>query len=218
MTPFVERRFQTTVSTVELSIPEYADQWYSEVHEPKLGSELSDTLSPETVFFDIGSQYGYFIEFAIQAGVPPSNIHGFEVDNARYFNLKSQYGEVSVNLENKRVCNRTDGDFISIDRYSFERSSPDVVKIDLEDGEAEVLSGMKQTLSSESPIVFVEIHPSTLSGLGYSKEDIYAIFSNYDYSMAVTNHRKQSENWVSTGQGSRVQSKKGDTYLLRATR
>lgn len=217
MKPLIQRRFQTSVGTMELSIPERADQWYNKIHEPKLGSELSDTLSPETVFFDIGSQYGYFIEFALQAGVPPANTHGFELDSVRYSNLESQYSEIGVNLENKRVCNHTNGEAISIDEYSSGEDPPDVIKIDVEGGEAEVVSGMKKTLSSESPIVYIEMHPSMLSDLGYSKNHIYDIFEEHDYSLMVTNHRKKDARWVTTGQEAKVQSEKGDTYLLRAT-
>lgn len=49
---------------------------------------------------------------------------------------------------------------ISLDEYVYKRGnpSPDVVKIDIEGGEALALSGMLRVLNEAKPIIFLEIH------------------------------------------------------------
>jgi hypothetical protein len=212
---FIDRNFSTIVGDFSISIPEHADSWYNEEHEPGLSSELSNVLDSGTVFYDIGSQFGYFIEFALRAGVEPSDIHAFEADRLRWKDLMSEYADTGVHINNKRVSEETTSEKITIDSYASQRP-PDVIKIDVEGAEAAVVSGMKDTLSSKKPIIYIEMHPTMLSDFGNSVEDVYNILQDNEYEIEAANHRKESPTWVPAGNESKVQSQKGGTYLIRA--
>jgi hypothetical protein len=212
---FIDRNFSTVVGDFSISIPEHADPWYNEEHEPGLSSELSDVLDSGTVFYDIGSQFGYFIEFALRADVESSDIHAFEANSPRWVYLMSEYGDTGVHINNKRVSKESTSEKITIDSYPSQRP-PDVVKIDVEGAEAAVVSGMEDTLSSNNPIMYIEMHPMKLSDFGDSVEDVYNILQNNGYEIEAANHRKESPTWVPAGNESKVKSKKGGTYLIRA--
>jgi hypothetical protein len=214
---FIERQFSTNIGDFSITIPEYADSWYAKEHEPKLGFELSNTLSSNAVFYDVGVQFGYFIEFALQAGVDPSNIHGFEQKSNNWAHLQSEYSSTKVELNNSRVSDKNGDDTVTIDSYTSQAPSPDVIKIDVEGAEGNVLDGAEETLDSETPIVYIEIHPLELPDFGYSVEKIYNILREYGYTIQLCDHRDKTSSWVSIGEESKVESGKGRTYLLRAT-
>lgn len=219
---FIDRNFSTIVGDFSVSIPENAESWYNEEHdwyieehEPGLSSELSNVLDSGTVFYDIGSQYGYFIEFALRAGVEPSDIHAFEADPFRWEHLMSEYADTGVHTNGKRVSEETTSEKITIDFYASQRP-PDVIKIDVEGAEAAVVSGMKDTLSSKKPIIYIEMHPTKLSDFGNSVEDVYNILQDNEYEIEAANHRKEPPTWVPPGNESKVKSQRSGTYLLRA--
>lgn len=72
---------------------------------------------------------------------------------------------------------------ISLDEWMASRQLDNirVIKIDVEGSEMKVLTGMKDTLSKQQPIVFIEIINEQLNKFGYNHADIYRFFSKYRY-------------------------------------
>ena len=58
---------------------------------------------------------------------------------------------------------------------------PDVIKVDVEGAEMNVLMGMRQTLRSYKPILFLEIHPSNLHYFSTSTSAILSLLIENDY-------------------------------------
>jgi len=213
---FVERSFNTDIGEISVVLPEYANSWYTEVHEPGLTSELADVLSPDTVFYDVGSQFGYFIQLALQAGIEPSNIHAFEAKRNVWAHLLSENRNEDLNIINNVVSNKNRDEKVTIDSYARQENYPDVIKIDVEGAEGNVIHGMEEVLNSGDIVIYVEVHPTMISDFGYTVEDIYHILKKYKYDVQLSNHRNKNIEWVPIGDESQIQSYKGDTYLLRA--
>lgn len=214
---FVQRSFQTNAGEFQLSIPKYADSWYEDGHEPGLGSELSNTLSHDTTFYDVGVQFGYFIEFAISVGVKPANIHGFEAKTNHWAQLMVEDSDTAMNLNNARVSDQETNSTVTIDSYARRTSSPpDVIKIDVEGAEGDVINGMKGVLDSDKPTIYIEMHPESLPKFGYMVEDIYSTLREYEYDISLSDHRSRDSDWVTIGDESRIEGDSSGTYLLRA--
>jgi len=206
---FVEKEFSTECGDFAIYIPDYADNWYADEHEPKLNSALSEALSPETVFYDVGSQFGYHLQFALKCGVDASNIHSFEANNLRHSILKRSFA--SVDLVNRQVgCDTADS--LSIDSYAQSHKQPDVIKIDVEGAEGQVIKGMEDTLRTSEPVVFIEMHPNLLSDFGHDIQNVYERFDDTGYGVLVTDHRDSDSEWMDRGMN--IDS---DTFLLRGT-
>lgn len=59
---------------------------------------------------------------------------------------------------------------------------PDCIKIDVEGHEIEVLIGLKHTITSFQPLIFLEIHPMRISDSGHELSEIVNILTQYNYS------------------------------------
>lgn len=157
--------------------------------EEDIISDFLGSLEPESVFFDIGSEYGVYSLLA--AGkLDSSNIYAFEPDP---YNLSKLLDNISLNdlevnclafpLSDSSSISRLD---ISRENYAphlseekgiwtvlmplddlDELPSPDVVKIDVEGAEMRILKGMKNTLS-EIDVIYCEIHPENMKSFGDS--------------------------------------------------
>ena len=212
---FIQRKFnvRSTKGSISIKIPEPADEWYDETHEPKLISELYKELNQDEVFYDIGSQFGFFLELARYFGIKDANIHGFEANRFRFYNLSKIYENTKVNIENRRVGEQTDTNMIAIDDYITMNPEPDVVKIDVEGAEMVVLRGMDNTLRSKHPLLYVEIHPDMMLDFSYKVEELFEYLREYDYDIDLTNHRNSESEWHSIEQRNEIDA---ETYLLRA--
>jgi len=207
---FVDRKFSTECGQFTISIPAYANDWYSEKHEPKLNLALSQVLTTDSVFYDIGSQFGYHIQFAVTCGVTKSNIHSFEASTFRHAILQEQFSD--VHLVNQRVSSEDSEDTLTINSYRELTQSPDVVKIDVEGAEGDVLEGMIDTLDDCTPVVFIEVHPELLTNFGYNTEEVYDILAELGYDIVITNHRNINSKWLKRNERDKLKS---DTHLLR---
>ena len=175
---------------------------------------MSAELDSQCVFFDIGTQFGYFIEFALQAGVTPSNIHSFEAKSARHRHLLSKYSN-KVNISGKRVGSEDNDKSIKIDTYSMAYEYPDIIKIDVEGAEGAVLDGMSEVLADIGPKLFIEIHPNKMTDFGYSERDVQNKLFSEGYHIEVIDHRNDKSEWEVISEYSKFPS---DTYLLYASK
>lgn len=164
------------------------------VYEPGLTSTLIDSLCADDVFYDIGSRYGYYSKVALQAGVEPKNVHCFEAD---YFNnlvLKKNSGERKTNLNYGNVGADSNTADLVVDSYVDSSNHPTVAKIDVEGAEGRVLAGMKQTLQTFEPKLFVEVHPQYLRDFGDSEEFITEILLDAGYEVSTVDHSMHRSN------------------------
>jgi hypothetical protein len=206
---FIYRDFSTECGQFTIAIPSYADEWYFSSHEPMLNSALSKTLTDDSVFYDIGSQFGYHLQFAINCGVKESDIHSFEVDKLRYAILSDNFD--NINLVNKKVGGDSEGE-LAIDEYCESNKAPDVIKIDVEGAEGGVIAGMSNTLDAFEPTIFIEVHPKLLSDFGYKLSDLYYELEDIGYDITITNHRDKQSKWFGIEHRNNINT---DTFLLR---
>lgn len=161
-------------------------------YEPILSNTLYTQCDEETVFYDIGSDFGYYSQIAQKAGTSPENIYAFEMneDHAKMF---AEANSGDVNLEIRVIGDGTDGE--SIDDYVQTHESPSIVKIDVEGKEYEVLKGMENTLEKENPLVFVEIHPKNLHSGNRGVSEVLELLHEAGYTLFAANHRKSDAEW-----------------------
>lgn len=198
----------TPTDPISLTVPVHAEGWYDRsTFEWALQHELLAVLDERDVFYDIGSQFGFYLQFAHDTGVPPAQLFGFERDPARYFRLKREF---SAMAKITRVdVGSGDGRTISLDSFQEKHPSPTVVKIDVEGGEAGVLDGMDRTLE-RGILLYVEVHPEGMERWGRSPGEIITKLENFGYDIYYTNHRDPSADWITTTPPD------GETWLLKA--
>jgi len=169
---------------------------YEPIFERELKRRLTALADP--VYYDVGSRWGYFTKFSCLVSSPRST-HGFDA-NPLWFSFLEQTHErdlPEVSLTNARVSAESGDDEISLDDYAAEHPPPDVVKIDIEGGEYGALSGMKETLEDERPVVFVEVHPAYLRAKGDSPAAVFDLLRDAGYDLRVTtNHRTEEHGWA----------------------
>jgi len=167
------------------------------LYEPLLTKELLNQFSTNSVFYDIGSYFGYYSQLASFCGLDDQNISAFEADSDRFAFLEQAHADTDVKTINKFVGERTTTDEISLDDYKSRSSTPTIVKIDVEGGELDALKGMTDILESASPVMYVEMHPQVYSKFNSSVEEIVDLLHKYGYQIQTANHRDDSS-WEQT--------------------
>lgn len=181
--------------------------------EPVLTSTLCDRLSAESVFYDVGSQYGYFIALARAAGVPEDQIYGFDMNRFALNILEQNFRDTAVTIVDTKVADSTGPESVSLDTVAAETKPPTIVKIDVEGAEGSVLRGMKATLESARPSVFVEVHPDKLPGGCDTIAVLTRYLSDYGYTLEWCDHRADAPDWKSLSERSSYPT---ETFLLWA--
>jgi hypothetical protein len=184
--------------TVAVQIPEGSFPWMEidriGVYEPALTRDLFETLTTESVFFDVGSHFGYYSQIALAAGVPPERIVSFEADQTRFRQLSQVHANDEVTLYQTFVGDGS-GETVSLDTVAANTASPTVIKIDVEGSEAAVLDGMEAVLSTQ-PTLYIEFHPQTLPSHGASVTEIITDLQANGYTLYTTDHR-ETDRWTS---------------------
>ncbi|MFC6990220.1 FkbM family methyltransferase [Haloplanus sp. GCM10025708] len=168
------------------------EQRKQKYYEPILTEELFDQFSSDSVFYDIGSYFGYYSQLASYSGVPAENIFAFEADSTRYEFLEEVHGNDGVRTVNAFVGNETSSNGIRLDNFVSTNPHPSIIKIDVEGGEFDVLQGMRDTIGSARPILYIELHPQVYSNFGVSVDDIITLLHENDYQIWMANHRDGS--------------------------
>ena len=163
-------------------------------HDPYVMQDLGDLFNSDgsSVFYDIGSHFGYMVKIAILAGLEDSNIHTFEPDRFRFYVLSKNNKHDSIHLNRKFVSDTISKNSLTIDSYITTHDPPNVVKLDIEGAEYHALKGMSQTITSHRPVLFVEVHPTYLPTFGHQAEDVISFLSDYKYDLQIL----EGEEWV----------------------
>ncbi len=154
--------------------------------EPELATLLNIFLTGNKVFYDIGSNWGYFSMYAASLPDYSGQIHAFEPIDETFCDLRdwvaqtAQEGRVSCHKTALSDCDGTarmgavPGDSglaslarsqdIDSEKYevqtcrldSLEYPKPDFIKLDVEGYEFEVIKGGLNTLAAKKPMIMFE--------------------------------------------------------------
>lgn len=215
----VSVRFDTSSRTAkDWFYPRYLD---GTLHETKITKKIVETLSEDSVFYDIGANIGYYTIFA--SGVcskGEGEVHSFEIDpNFIQLTKKSlKANDTTATLNNNAVSNKTgdtvsysgkfgktsinsatttesrEVDTITIDDYAANNPKPDVMKVDVEGFERHVLEGAERVLAEGYPqMMFLEIHPPKVQNYGGQVQDVLNLIESYGYNyIPIENHRNKN--------------------------
>lgn len=144
---------------------------------------LQRLVKPGMTVYDIGAQAGFYTLFFSRIVGPVGSVYAFEpsAEEARYL-----FAHISMNrIENARVIQAAVSETSGLSGFTWDRPQtenslcaeanssllvptlslhasplppPEVIKMDIEGGEAAALKGAQQTLRLHRPIVFVALH------------------------------------------------------------
>lgn len=162
-------------------------------YEPVLTNEIYECLDSKSVFFDVGSYFGYYTQIASAAGVDSDNIYAFEANPLRCKILSKCNDD--IHIVNSQVGSNNSE--LSIDSFANrQETSPDIIKIDVDGYEYDVVKGIESILTNTNIRVYVEIHPFYLDKIGKSSKDILDLVEDFNCELVVANHTVNTD-WVS---------------------
>nr|WP_159373850.1 FkbM family methyltransferase [Haloquadratum walsbyi]SPC48769.1 FkbM family methyltransferase [Haloquadratum walsbyi] len=184
------------------------------LHEPALTRELIDVLEPDSVFFDIGANIGYFTLFASEMCVD-GEVHSFDMHEKHIKAIDSNlnrngttahlikkavsdesYNSIHTNLtQNGCIVNaRNQFESIALDDYAKDHSLPSVMKIDVEGFEYNVLKGSVEIFQKDKPeTLFIEVHPQKLQYHNHTVSEVISFLDHYGYNVRkFIDHRSDS--------------------------
>lgn len=199
---YTTTEFDTKVGVVNVKIRKHS--YYSkrapEEYEPQVVSQLRELLNSDSVFYDIGSYFGYHIKIAQLCGVLSSRIHAFEGDRSHALLLKQNCLNRDIHINNIFVGGKGEGDnVVTIDEYTNRNESPDVIKIDTQGAEYKIIQGARETLQEHSPSLLIEVHPGT----EWDDSDIIGLLHSKGYAVGTVYHQmlrtdaERDINWLS---------------------
>jgi hypothetical protein len=187
--------FATKNGDFSITIPAFAQRYYDEDYERQMSDALAETLSSETVFYDIGCGFGYHMHLALQSGVPEEQIFSFEPNNFRHAVVERHNNREGITLENKYVGSRQSPGTVTLDEYTSTHPSPDVLKMDIDGAEGTAIEGMREMLEAEMPELFLEIHPVKIERFPRSEQYMYDTLRELGYEMRYADHRRGEVDW-----------------------
>lgn len=158
---------------------------------------LLEHITEESVFYDVGSNFGFYSSLAEHLG---AEIHSFEPAPAAFRLLDYNVGGFKNNLAlSDKTGSATfyalgtsglNGFYathypaivvptVSLDDYAKTHRAPTIMKIDVEGSEGKVVEGGLETLRTYHPLIVMEIWPGSKNGaeqllasIGYAKKEI----------------------------------------------
>lgn len=182
-------------------------------YEPVLSSTLCDHLNSSSVYYDVGSQYGYFLALAQAAGVPDENLYGFDINPYALHVLSKNFSETSVTVTDAMVSDTSGDGAVTLNDFAAEYQSPTTVKMDVEGAELAVLNGMHSILETDRPDVMMEVHPRKLADRGHAEAEPIRVLEEADYAVRTCDHRDEASVWKDV---SDVTRSSDATYLIWA--
>ena len=152
-------------------------------YEPGLIQLMEKELTGESVFYDIGSRFGFYGVVATELGVKPNNIFLFESHPKFIKYLDKNTNNCNIVTDHVGVKE----DNLSIDEFIIHNKTPSVIKIDVEGAERDVLDCMGEALN-DRPALFIEYHPNQSE-----RDGILNILDKYGYDHDYINHRKNKD-------------------------
>jgi FkbM family methyltransferase len=167
--------------------------------EPRVQRALAGALRPGMTVYDIGCNVGFFTIIAARAVGPTGRVLAFDPvpDNVRAARRNAERnGQANVEVHAVAVGARDETGRFAADARSAGRGRlvasgagdfavrvvaldgpiargelprPDLIKLDIEGGEADALAGLQRTLREHRPLVVVEVHvtePAVRAALG----------------------------------------------------
>lgn len=151
------------------------------IEENWLTNQFLSELGEDKVVYDVGALFGYYSVL----GSLGKEVYSFEMDPNNYDKLKKNRqmnSDSKINIFNKAVWNENteinaeigrEGksnvdsgnykvDSVTLDSFSKDYKSPDIIKIDVEVAEYQVLEGSKNLLKRSEPVILIEVHSGEL--------------------------------------------------------
>ncbi len=198
----------------------YSHDWFypryrgGRLHEPALTRHLFASLTPESVFLDVGAHLGYF---SIIAALRAKAVFAIEPQE---FLIGRIHSNASANhLDNVTLIHAAAGDapgfaqvpkigtpktrlgasenlvpMIRLDDYFTGEWQPTHVKIDTEGFEYHVLTGARGLLARR-PTLYIEYHHG-MTRFGPSGEDMWDFLHDHGYRIGAGNHRQPSGDFL----------------------
>lgn len=217
-------RSKTTVTTItthnqqhELAIPATADWFpkkYADVdYEPLFFQSLEEVLTPDSVYYDVGSRWGLCVRAVCEFGVPEEQIHAFEAHPLNFHYLSKNTQNLRISPIQTFVSDDDSDSTITLDSYAETHRDPSVIKLDVEGAEKKVLDGMDQLLQTSKPVIFVEVHPGYLRNMSNDQFEVIDRLEDAGYNLMVSDHRLDTYDWE---QINREQLPEEGDYMIRA--
>lgn len=165
-------------------------------YEPVLEQALAADLTSETIYFDIGSRWGYFTLLANDL-IPNGEVHAFDANPKWFHILQQNHDDDGTKLNNLYISDSSGPRTTTIDDYVLKASIPDVIKIDIEGAEATAVQGMASLLEKHRPILYIEVHPVYLQRYSASASSLLDNLNRIYNITVAPNHRDGESQWVS---------------------
>ncbi len=161
-------------------------QLYLGLYEAELIKHLRRLWRPGRTTFDVGGAHGYYaLIFAKRTG---SRVVVFESDRELCSTIQrnlSMNPSISPLVEVRRGLVGDIGipNQISLDEVADQTFMPDLIKMDIEGGEADALRGAKQILEQRRPGLLIEVHGKSVEA------ECIKILDSYGYALTVVDPR-----------------------------
>lgn len=166
-------------------------------HEPILSRMLLQACMQnpsETVFWDVGSGFGYFCVIAAKTA-RPEGVHAFEPGPAygflEYNNRRLGAGRWHTYQAFAGAAPDSASMTVDLDDYAGRNGDPTIVKIDVDGAEISVLESAANTLQRAQPILFLEVHFKGSQDYSEIREQLLETLSDLPYQYHFCrNHRR----------------------------
>jgi len=186
--------------------------------EPHIVSFLRNYLDKESVFVDIGSNYGWHSLIAsslcktVHSFEPQSLIYSLQKESIRKNKFENiiqykkglgsiitqsnlspiNYHENGLNIGDLGVgLNGENIEIITLDSINIEKV--DLIKIDVQGYENFVIEGATKTIEKNRPIIIIEIEEFQLSKFGFSSANIFEKIRGLNYEIYLMEHSYPSD-------------------------
>lgn len=135
------------------------------LYEKEVYGRVAKAIRPESVFYDVGAGYGYYV-VGVAKRLVGGQIWAFEGDPAAAELLRQAIqangAGPKVHSIDAYVSDVASEGFTTIDAtVQAGAPAPDLIKIDVEGAEMAVLRGAEAVIAADRPILFIETHSKT---------------------------------------------------------
>ena len=165
--------------------------YWAGTYEPEVQRALSETLAPGATYWDVGAHAGFFACLASRLVGPDGRVIAFEPSPEnleRLHRAVEMNAAANIRVEPIAVAAQSGAAALyshehssmwsleaspeggsagtvptrTLDELAAELPAPDLIKVDVEGGEIDVLSGGKRLLHEDRPTLLVEFHSDAI--------------------------------------------------------